>query len=225
MKTFSGFPPGKVRSASIPEPVFTTLVPLIDDLAELKLTLHALWRLGRQPGKVRYLRRADLAADQVLLSGLGDTPAEALRGALERAVERGTLLRVEAVVGDAREELYFANTPKGRAAVEAIAGGEWPDELETAGRPNIFTLYEQNIGLLTPLIADELREAEQTYPAEWIEEAFREAVSLNKRSWRYIHAILERWHTEGRGDETRRRPGEADRRRYIEGEYGEYIEH
>jgi DNA replication protein len=225
MKTFSGFPPGKVHSVNIPEPVFTELIALIDDLAELKLTLHALWRLGQQREKVRYLRRADLAADQVLLAGLGDAPAEALDRALEQAVERGTLLRVEATVGDRSEELYFANTPKGRAALEAIARGEWPAELEPAGRPNVFTLYEQNVGLLTPLIADELREAEQTYPAEWIEEAFREAVALNKRNWRYIRAILERWRTEGRGDETGRRPREADRRRYIEGEYGEYIEH
>jgi len=62
--------------------------------------------------------------------------------------------------------------------------------VKTCDRPNIFILYEQNIGLLTPPIADELRQAEQTYPAGWIEEAFREAVSLNKRSWRYIRAIL-----------------------------------
>jgi len=225
MKIFSGFLPGKVRSASIPEPVFTELVPLIDDLAELKLTLHVLWRLGQQRGKVRYLRRADLVSDQVLLSGMGDAPAESLSGALERAVERGTLLQVKAATGETIETLYFANTPKGRAAVEAIARGEWPDELESAGRPNVFTLYEQNIGLLTPLIADELREAEQTYPATWIEEAFREAVSLNKHSWKYIRAILERWRTEGRESEAGRRPHEADRRRYIEGEYGEYIKH
>jgi DNA replication protein len=225
MKTFSGFPEGRVRAVGVPEPVFTELVPIVDDLAELKLTLHVLWRLEQQRGKVRYVRRADLAADQVLLAGLGDSSAETLRLALERAVERGTLLRAETAIGETVEEVYFANTPKGRAAVEAIARGEWPDELEPAGRPNIFALYEQNIGLLTPLIADELRAAEQTYPVEWIEEAFREAVTLNKRSWKYIRAILERWHTEGRGDESGRRPREADRRRYIEGEYGEYIEH
>jgi DNA replication protein len=224
MRTFSGFPAGKVRSVSIPEPAFTELIPLIDNLAELKLTLHVLWRLGRQRGKVCYLRRADLAADQVLLSGLGDIPAEPLSEALERAVERGTLLRVETTTGGATEELYFANTPKGRAAVKAIARGEWPDELESAGRPNVFTLYEQNIGVLTPLIADELREAEQIYPAEWIEEAFREAVSLNKHSWKYIRAILERWRTDGRGERMSRRASEADRRRDIEGKYGEYIE-
>ncbi len=65
-------------------------------------------------------------------------------------------------------------------------------------RPNIFTLYEQNIGLLSPMIAEELKDAADHYPAEWIESAFREAVLLNKRNWRYINAILRRWETEGR---------------------------
>jgi DNA replication protein len=65
-------------------------------------------------------------------------------------------------------------------------------------RPNIFVLYEQNIGLLTPLIADQLRDAANQYPQEWIEAAFREAVQYNKRNWKYISAILRRWETEGR---------------------------
>ena len=88
MRAFSGFPPGKVRNASIPEPVFTEIVPLIDDLAELKLTLHVLWRLGQQRGKVRYLRHSDLASDQVLLAGLGEEPTQTLPAAIKRAVER-----------------------------------------------------------------------------------------------------------------------------------------
>ena len=205
MKTFSGFPPGKTHNVSVPEPVFTDLIPLIDDLAELKLTLHILWRLGRQRGKIHYLRRSDLASDDVLLSGLSgldESPVEALRKALVRAVERGTLLRVEATVGDTSDPLYFANTPKGRAAAETIARGKGLDEnrnrLEPTERPNILTLYEQNICMLTPLIADDLRRAEKEYPAEWIKEAFRRAVSLNKRNWKYIRAILERWRVEGR---------------------------
>src|SRR5437763_11950136 len=65
-------------------------------------------------------------------------------------------------------------------------------------RPNIFVLYEQNIGLLSPLIADQLRDAAEQYPPEWIEAAFREAVQHNKRKWNYISAILRRWETEGR---------------------------
>jgi len=65
-------------------------------------------------------------------------------------------------------------------------------------RPNIFVLYEQNIGLLSPMIADELTDAAAHYPQDWIEAAFREAVQQNKRKWSYIRAILRRWETEGR---------------------------
>ena len=65
-------------------------------------------------------------------------------------------------------------------------------------RPNIFVLYEQNIGLLSPMIAEELKDAADQYPTEWIEAAFREAVQQNKRKWSYIRAILRHWETEGR---------------------------
>jgi DNA replication protein len=65
-------------------------------------------------------------------------------------------------------------------------------------RPNIFVLYEQNIGLLSPLIAEDLKDAEERYSPEWVEAAFRLAIQHNKRKWSYISAILRRWETEGR---------------------------
>ncbi|MGD8624866.1 MAG: DnaD domain protein, partial [Anaerolineae bacterium] len=169
----------------------------------------------------------------------GLTQEEALRDALDRAVARGTLLRVTAG-GDAdqqrgaakhKQNWYFVNSEKGRRAVDDLLAGRWtpdppgqPLRLD-AQRPNIFVLYEQNIGPLTPLLSEELMEAEETYPADWIRDAFREAVELNKRSWRYVQRILERWAAEGREDEKTRRGDERDRRRFIEGEYADYIEH
>ena len=54
--------------------------------------------------------------------------------------------------------------------------------------------------MLNPMITEELKDAEKQYPSEWIEEAFREAVKSNKRSWRYVAAILERWEREGKDD-------------------------
>lgn len=224
MKTFSGFPTGRVRSVCLPEPLFAELLPAIDDLAELKVTLHVLWRLSQLSGGLLYVRRADLEADRQLLSGLGEDPREALSAALTRSVSRGVLLETVDKTGSG-ERIVLANTPKGRAAVAALDRGEWPGEIEAAARPNVFALYEQNIGVLTPLIADELRDAEETYPVGWIEEAFRTAVSANKRSWRYARAILERWRTEGRGDEDGGPGSERFRRRYVQGEYGEHIDH
>jgi DNA replication protein len=57
----------------------------------------------------------------------------------------------------------------------------------------------------------------------WIAEAVRIAVERNVRSWRYIAAILERWKKEGRGE--KKFSDENERRRYIEGEYADFIEH
>ena len=175
-----------------------------------------------------------MATDQRLLGGLASPAAfrqEALRDALERAVARRTLLRVTTGEEPGRQDWYFVNSEKGRQAVDDLLAGRWtPAEAGQhvhlqAQRPNIFVLYEQNIGPLTPLLAEELMEAENTYPAAWIEDAFREAVKSNKRSWRYVQRILERWAAEGKGDETSRRGDERDRRRFIEGEYADYIEH
>jgi DNA replication protein len=91
-------------------------------------------------------------------------------------------------------------------------------------RPNIFALYEENIGPLSPLISDQLRAAEQDYPAAWIEEAFRLAVERNKRSWRYIAAILQRWESEGKDRGVTQQPTQADRYRYVRGSLSDIID-
>ena len=224
-RVFSGFQSGSVRTVGIPEPVFSELIPIIDDLDELKLTLHVLWRLAQQSGRVRCVRATDLTSDGVLQSSLGDAGPELLTLALKRAVDRGTLLEANVGTGDSATTVYFANTSKGRASVEAVSRGDWPLETDSAERSNVYRIYEENIGLLTPLIADELRDAEQTYPVVWIEEALREAVLQNKRSWKYARAILERWQVEGRGNEGGRRADKKDRRRYISGEFAEYLKY
>ena len=78
----------------------------------------------------------------------------------------------------------------GRRAVADLEAGTLergvvsrPEEpLHVDRRSSIFLLYEQNIGLLSPLIVEELTNAEREYPSEWIDEAFREAVRRNRRS-------------------------------------------
>ena len=90
-------------------------------------------------------------------------------------------------------------------------------------RPNVFGVYEQNIGPLTPLIADALKDAEQSYPAEWINEAIELAVRNNKRSWSYCEAILKRWKEEGRGAKQNRRDDQAARQRDVEEKIRKFI--
>src|SRR5258708_13927039 len=92
-----------------------------------------------------------------------------------------------------------SEVPVPAGAYTSNKGVEWPrNSQREIDRPNIFKLYQQNIGLLTPLVADHLRDAADLYPEEWIEAAFREAVQHNIRKWSYISAILRNWETEGK---------------------------
>jgi DnaD/phage-associated family protein len=70
-------------------------------------------------------------------------------------------------------------------------------------RVNVFRVYEQNIGALTPMIAEALRDAEKTDSAAWVCAAIDEAVKNNARSWKYCEAILSRWRKDGFRADTR----------------------
>ena len=226
---FSGFPEGKLRFTPIPNLFFSDLLPQIDNLDEMKVVLYSFWSLGQKEGPVRYMLLTDYINDPVFMKGMGPTPtiaSEALLDGIERAVARGIFLHVTVESADGALELYFMNTDKGRAAVEGITRGDWrplPDEAEIVGlmqeRPNIFILYEQNIGSLTPLIADQLIDAEKTYSAEWIAEAIEIAVSSNVRKWRYILSILERWQQEGKSSGISRRDSKKELSRQVPDEY------
>src|SRR5512143_3703652 len=92
MPSFVGFPSGKVHMTPIPEPFFSELLPEINDLGEMKVTLYAIWFLDHLEAPVRYLTYADFAEDERLCKGMG---GENLSDALERATQRGTLLTVQ----------------------------------------------------------------------------------------------------------------------------------
>jgi DnaD/phage-associated family protein len=232
---FDGFAEHEKRPIRLPETFFRELLWQIDHLGELRLTLYVFWRLERKEGTFRYLRWADFLADPALMGALGRTVIEAqnaLEDAVGRAAQRGTLLVAHVPAGEGEERgaevqrLVFLNNAKGRAAIQAVQKGEWrftgqaQDPLAVyVERPNIYRLYEGNIGPLTPMLADALRDAEALYPSEWIEDAIRIAVERNKRSWRYVEAILRRWQEgdgmTGQAKEQDRPDTEQARQRYT----------
>ena len=199
----------------LPNEFFSEWLNEIDDLDELKLTLYALWFSANQEGNVHPLWEQDFA------EGLG---AVDIKSGLAKCVQRGSLLKVVSVA----EAVYLLNSPRGRAAAESARAGEWiPSRKQMATpvpRPNIYRLYEENIGPLTPMIADTLKDAEEEYSAERLEEAFALAVKANVRKWTYVEAILKRWKEEGYGKKQDRRDNQEDRNRYVEGDYADFIE-
>lgn len=233
-QTFNGFPPGKTHTTRIPNAFFSELLPAIDDLVELKLTLYCFWALQQQEGEFRYVIAREVLQDRLFLSGIDadlERATAQVKTAFEQAAARATLLHVTVEGVNGPEDLYFMNTAHGRNAIRAIQAGQFqpggrdcPIAL-VVERPNIFTLYEQNIGALTPMISDQLRDAERDFSATWIEEAIRLAVERNKRSWRYVMGILKRWQTEGKDDGLTRQPTQADRYQYIKGELADFIDY
>ena len=230
MSPFSGFNTSTTKTTPIPASFFTELLPEIKDVDELKVMLWIFRCLDLQEGDLRYVVEEDFIKNDEFAASFGKTEKEQhnkIKKGLEEAVRRNVLLTAQ--IGE--ETLFFLNSPRGRAALESLAQGAWqPDPLKhtqagvSVDRPNIFATYEQNIGPLTPLLADELLDAEKTYPPDWITDAFKIAVSKNVRSWNYIEAILRSWKEKGR-DGRDQRSTKEDRKRDSEGEFSDYILH
>ncbi len=208
MGGFTGFVQD-TRYTSLPNALLGPLLEEIDSVGELKCTLRILALIYQRRGARPWLTLEELQDDQVLLNGLAQEEGGALQGmrrGVSKAVDRGTLLKVSGQGEEAGAVRIFVNDEQGRRAAERMVGERertWAvepatSEPDTESRPNIFTLYEENIGPLTPLLTDELQEAEATYPWRWIQDAFREAVELQRRNWRYISRILGRWAVEGK---------------------------
>ena len=218
--TFEGFRAG-ARASTLPAQFFTEVLPEIEDADELRVTLYALYAITRPGRTMLAMRASEIAAEEPLARLFAQRGgAAAVRRALEAAAVRGVLLALPLADGDL---LCFVHNDGGTRLRDRVAAGALDvpggtkvllaEPAPRASRP--AAVYEQEIGLLTPAVASAIAEAEQTYPAEWIVDALREASARNARSWRYAAAILERWKTEGRSDEgTGRDPGRSEANPY-----------
>jgi DNA replication protein len=194
----------KTGFISLPDSFFTQAVPKIQDLAELKIVLYVAYLIRRKPDHL-FATYKELKAESCRLSA--DLNEEILRQVLDSAVNHGILLHSPLNINGILEDVYSLNIDSRQ-----------PPAI------NIFSLYEQNIGMITPMMAEKLKDAEKLYPPQWIEEAFEIAVTLNKRNWGYIARILERWASEGKDSgEYKRNIKKDDPDKYIKGKYGHLV--
>lgn len=186
-------------------------------MTELKVTLYAIWRIEHIEGHFRALCETDFEAESL---GMG---LNEIQIGLEKAVKRGTLLKST----HEADVFYFLNSPRGRFSAEAFAKGQWRESARIMSAPmnksNIFKLYEENIGALTPLLSDMLREAEKNYPSAWFEEAIEIAVKNNIRNWKYVEAILTRWKEKGKDERKDKQDLVKNEKRYTDSEFSEFI--
>jgi DNA replication protein len=233
---FKGFP-ARMQYTPVPNIVFSAVLPQIKDLVELKILLHVLALLYTRKGALKTFSLAELLNDPGLAVDLDSTADDArteTTRALDGLAAKNILLHIALERSGKRRDYYCLNTEANQAAIEKIRSGETalPESEFTEVIPlreppaDIFSLYEQNVGIITPLIAEELKDANIHYPAEWIRDAIKEAVNLNKRNWRYIARILEKWSTEGKESGTHRGnlKKDTDPDKYIRGKYGHMVQ-
>ncbi len=217
---FGGFIIETDPAVPVPRAFFLDLLPHIAEPAEMHVSL-TMFRLASEAGGYHVpishtgLRRDRHLRSALRVPGNPNEPDRRIENGIDLAVGRGTLLRFLAHYERGDGVWYYVNTPANQGSVAAMARGAMspPDAVVDGDdvpsirpeRPNIFRRYEQNIGLLTPLVADQIVDAMEQYPQDWIEEAISEAVTYNRRNWRYIRRILDSWATDGRGDDDRTR--------------------
>jgi len=234
---FKGFPP-RVDVTPLPNVFFSEVLLIVNSLLELKAVMQVFFLLSRRKDYPRFISFSELSRNAVIVEELGKMKGEEedlLRGALEAAVKHGILLHVPVSVDGKSDDVYFINNQVEKNTISKIMSGTLKiprvgirelEETKSEQPRDIYSLYERNIGILTPILAEELQEAEHHYPPEWIQDAFREALRANVRNWKYINGILKRWEREGRKDGKpvgdSQKAGDPDK--YIRGKYGHMVQ-
>lgn len=225
-----GFPlADDFATTRVPNAVLGRVLSTTDDSNEIKLILRAIWLLEHQRGYPRYITRDDLRRDRVLSVAIPDQSD--FDRILKSAIERDVF--VEASIND--NTCLMLNTESARRALIEISpttdnlnkdDNGWETAATSAGPVDAFRAYEENIGILSPMIRQSILAALEDFTDEDITHAVRIAVENESRSWSSVAGVLRRWARDGipheRTDGTAR--GESDRERISQAELRRYLD-
>jgi len=153
-------------------------------------------RLSPRPSKPPL--RGDVDATPIHLTGVTPTPPlEGPRGDADESSDEAPGVTYTTPRGDVHDIPGVTYTTPKQTIEQAINKREKAAAAPAGARGEIFTLYQQTVGTIDPHIFQELQEAEDEYTPECVKHSFAEASELNKRSWRYVKAILIRHKAEG----------------------------
>jgi|TARA_B110000263_G_scaffold114749_1_gene99987 DnaD/phage-associated family protein len=194
---FKGFEKN-VRAIPVPSPVFNIILESITDMSELKLMLRIIWLLQAYNRKPQFITESEMISDKLIskITGESNKPKEMLKNLESYKIISTSITKNE------NHRIIFLNSETIKERIrnsniisEDIHLDPWE---ANADIPNIYSIYEQNIGMITPHIAELIKESENLYPMKWIEDAIKQASIQNKRNWAYVSSILNRWKTEGK---------------------------
>ncbi|HCU99999.1 MAG: hypothetical protein CL897_06240 [Dehalococcoidia bacterium] len=221
---FEGFP-GIGKATAIHNSFFSTVLPAMREPGDLLAFLWVARLVQEQQGDARFVTAAQIWVLPEAASSFNALAGgrESLERGLTACVECGALLVLDLAGGGQQETVYFVNNSASRRAVARARGGDIElrpgaiaYEAQPVRRPNIFQLYEEHVGTITPLVAERLLVAADQYPQHLIESAFREAAERNIRNWKYVERMLQNWSEGNQQHETSGRDSvERRRRRFL----------
>ena len=226
-----GFPlPDDFRTTRVPNAVLGRMLSSIDEIDEIKLILRAIWLLERQRGYPRYITCDDLRRDRVLSVTIPDRSD--FDRILRLTIEHGIFIQISI---NNNICLMFNTDSARRASIEVSSsavslnkdGDYWETPAISNAPADAFRAYEENIGILSPMIRQSILAALEDFTDEDISHAVRIAVENESRSWSFVAGVLRRWARDGipheRTDATTGGGG-ADRERISQVELRRYLE-
>lgn len=94
----------------------------------------------------------------------------------------------------------YASTSEVQSGIKESNKEKEKNTATVTAKPNNFSLYESNIGPITPMIADAIKDTEQIYSQAWVTRAIEEAAKSNIRRWNYIEGVLRGYKERGSPD-------------------------
>lgn len=225
-----GFPlSDNYATTRVPNAILGRVLANVEEPDVVKLVLRTVWHLDRQRGYPKFITREDLRTDRVLSRILTDDTRfeRALQGALSCNV------LIEVVI-DQRTYLMLNTATAARAAVGTTASRDardhdengWGTPATVGSQSDAFRAYEENIGILTPMIRENILAALEDFTDEDITHAVRIAVENESRSWSFVAGVLRRWSKEGIPNDRRdgKSGAESERSRVPETELRKYLD-
>ena len=202
----------KTGQKMIPFPVqlFTEILPRLHNESQLRATLYTWYAIMSKGSGQRYVYLSQLLTDPVLLSWFTHLGGKnGIQRGLDQSCREGIFLQLQ--IGE-DDKILAPNDESGARLItdmksESVTHHNQSRDsspetnYERTVVSNVVEKYENEIGMLTPVIADMIAIGEQMYPTTWIREALDIAAQSNARSWKYVAAILARWKNEGKNND------------------------
>ena len=142
------------KNFSFPIEILTKVLKKIENIETIKFLIFTLYRFQAENLKIQFFTKSQIESSNSLSEILADI--KKLDIILKELVDLGVFISIETNYKNKKEQLYLLNNARNRAAIRAIETGEWlpksnVEEITFVDRPNIYQLYEDNIGALTPM--------------------------------------------------------------------------